>query len=193
MIKHLVAFLIVIHPLAAGTFGTIYRSDANHVPYTSANLPLISAPSSAVYCSDCLRDVTCSAGVPNDPLVGAMAFTALGTGDWVCDTGTASVVPDSMVLAIEGRVCIDPKRDQETCLPGQIARTDGSAFLSFWEYWGRRIVNTSIEVMRIAVCDENVVRFGNTGRNTCASGDEADVASRKAAEDSFKSRTLPID
>jgi len=176
-----------------GTIGTLHRPAHGHVTYTASSLPPTSAPSSAVYCLDCLRNATCTAGTPGSSSVGAMAFTSTGAGDWICDTGVSASIPDTYIPAIEGRVCIDSDRDPTNCVPGQIARTDGSAWNDFWEYWRGRVTNMTINKMRREVCDENIVRFNQTGLSTCESDDKKDLDDATAARDNARSRDLPIE
>ena len=173
--------LFLAPSLFAGTIGTIYRPNADRVTYTAATLPTTSAPSSAVYCSDCRRNARCSAGAPGIRM-GAMAFTPNGTGDWVCNTGVSSEIPDSFIPAISGLVCIDRRGDPANCVfSKQIAKRNGQAWRDFWEYWQRRVVNVEINRMREKVCAEDLP--------TC--DDRPDRDARDAAVKRIRDRDLP--
>ncbi len=182
----ILSILLFAISLSAGTIGTIYRPTADRVVYKAATLPASSARSSAVYCLDCLRDASCTAGTPGSRLVGAMAFTRNGTGDWVCDTGVAQSIPDSFIPAISGGVCVGSGNDMSGCVDGQQVRLIGTKFLpwhDFWSYWARRVVATTINEMRREVC--------RNGLSACEVQDRNDLDARDAAEDSIRARNLP--
>lgn len=178
--------LLLNFSLLAGTIGTVYRPIAGRVIYTASTLPRTSARSSSVFCSNCRRNTSCTAGTLETRDVGAMAFTVNGRGDWDCSTGVSSHVPDSFIQAIRGGVCIGIAGDISNCVPGQRVRLQGVESLSygeFWEFWGRSVVNAKINEMRRFVCSEDLP--------SCESADRADLDDRDAADRSLRDRDLP--